>query len=86
MIRTMDREAAPDRHGRAVEQTAGWAIAAVEAGDYQEALSWLRVLEVVERGLPKELVGLRAHCVSLVEERAARYAQRRGPDLAVMTR
>ena len=66
-----------DRHLRAVEQTVLWAREAAEAGNYQDALSWLRVLEVTEGGVPLELVPLRDHCQSIVHRRAVLHKARR---------
>jgi hypothetical protein len=66
-----------DRHLRAVERTALWAKEAAEAGNYQDALSWLRVLEVTEGGIPLELVPLRDQCQRVVRHRAALYQNRR---------
>ena len=66
-----------DRHLRAVEQTVLWAKEAAAAGNYQDALSWLRVLEVTEGGVPLELVGLRDHCQSIVHRSAALHQAQR---------
>jgi len=53
---------AAERHSRAIAQTSQWAMAAADAGDYEEALSWLRVLAAVEDELPKRISHLRDRC------------------------
>ena len=70
-------EAPAERHRRAVEQTIRWAREAARAGQYQDALSWMRVLETVEGQLPVELQPLRERCQSVVAERAEAHAARR---------
>lgn len=66
------------RHRRAVAQTIQWAREAAEAGQYQDALSWMRVLETVEGKLPSEIVLLYDHCMAAVQTRAeAHDAERR---------
>jgi hypothetical protein len=40
------------RHRRAVEQTLCWAQEAAADGAFDDALEWLRVVEVVDRALP----------------------------------
>jgi hypothetical protein len=70
-------EARAERHRRAVEQTIQWAIDAAGAGQYQDALSWMRVLETVEGQLPSELKPLRDRCQRVVQERAEAHAARR---------
>jgi hypothetical protein len=52
------------RHQRALAQTTAWARAAADAGDYVDALSWLRVLEVVEGHLLPDMRVLKEQCVS----------------------
>ena len=50
------------RHLLAIERTLGWAEDAAAAGDVQEALAWLRLIEAVEGRLPHRLVPLRDDC------------------------
>jgi hypothetical protein len=41
-----------ERHQWAVAQTLGFAQEAAARGDFEDALQWLRVVEVVDGGLP----------------------------------
>jgi len=42
------------RHERAVARSFGFAQAAAASGDFFDAIEWLRVVEVVDGGLPAE--------------------------------
>jgi hypothetical protein len=66
-----------ERHARAVAQTVLWAKAAADGGDYQEALSWLRVLETVEGKLDPALTSLRDSWRAITERNAVSYSDRR---------
>jgi hypothetical protein len=52
----------------ALERTAVWAEEAAAAGDWQEALAWLRVIEAVEGRLPPRLLPLLEDCARRLEE------------------
>jgi hypothetical protein len=72
MRRKRPTEAPGERHRRAVAQTIQWAKDAAVAGHYQDALSWMRVLEAVEGELPRELERLRDRCLAItVSDRPA---------------
>jgi hypothetical protein len=51
------------RHLLAIERTVGWAEDAAAAGDVQDALAWLRLIEAVEGRLPHRLVPLFDDCM-----------------------
>jgi hypothetical protein len=51
------------RHLLAIDRTVRWAEDAAAAGDVQEALAWLRVIEAVEGRLPHRLIPLLEDCV-----------------------
>jgi len=76
-MRKHNRVDAEERHRRAVAQTTQWAMDAAAAGHYQDALSWIRVLETVEGELPAELASLHYRCVALVRARAETHDLRR---------
>lgn len=77
MRRNRLTEAPEERHRQAVAQTIVWAKDAASAGDYQDALSWMRVLEAVEGELPAELAPLLEECLTIIRERAEAHAARR---------
>ena len=54
-----------------------WAKDAADAGHYQDALSWMRVLEAVEGELPAELEVLHEHCLVVIHARAHAHDMRR---------
>jgi hypothetical protein len=58
-------------------QTLSWAEEAAGLGEYQDALSWIRVLEVVDGELSRQALHLREFCQLKVKERAAEHAARR---------
>jgi hypothetical protein len=64
------------RHELAIEQTTQWAHDAAQDGDYVEALSWLRALEVVEGSLSPKLQLLRRRCLIAFEQEMLRAAGR----------
>jgi hypothetical protein len=76
-MRKQNRVDAEERHRRAVTQTTQWAMDAAAAGEYQDALSWMRVLETVEGELPAGLESLHARCVAVVQARAQAHDLRR---------
>ena len=76
-MRKHNRVDTEERHRQAVAQTTKWAVDAAAAGSYQDALSWIRVLETVEGELPAELVSLHAHCAAVVHARAQAHDLRR---------
>lgn len=63
-----------DRHEVAVRGTFGMACTAARDGQYQEALEWLRTIEVVQGELAPEHLELRRDC-----ERALGRAREREP-------
>jgi hypothetical protein len=72
-----NRTEADQRHRLAVAQTARWAQDAADGGHYQDALSWMRVLEAVEGELPAELEPLHEHCLAVIHARAHAHEARR---------
>ncbi len=76
-MRKHNRVDADERHRRAVNQTTQWAMDAAAAGQYHDALSWMRVLETVEGELPEELETLHAHCTAAVRARVRAHDLRR---------
>jgi hypothetical protein len=76
MARAIQQEPLEDRHARAVAQTVAWALSAADGGNYQEALSWLRVLEAVDGSLEPRLATLRDTWEMLVKRGAADYRSR----------
>ena len=76
-MRKHNRVDVEERHRQAVAQTTQWALDAAAAGSYQDALSWIRVLETVEGELPAELASLHERCVAVVDARARAHDLRR---------
>jgi hypothetical protein len=76
MRRKRPIEAPEDRHRRAVAQTIQWAKDAAVAGEHQDAVSWMRVLEAVEGELPAELEPLLGRCLAVVDSRGEAQAVR----------
>jgi hypothetical protein len=76
-MREQNRVDTEERHRRAVAQTTQWAMDAAAAGQYQDALSWIRVLKTVVGGLPAELEALHEHCVAVVRTRGQAHDLRR---------
>jgi hypothetical protein len=74
----MERPHTQGRDRTAGRQVASWANRAAEAGRYQDALSWLRALHVVDGSLPDELAVLHHDCTRHVRDRAAAHRARRG--------
>jgi hypothetical protein len=70
MRRKRPTEAREEQHHRAVAQTIQWTKDAAIAGHYQDALSWMRVLEAVEGELPAELEPLFDRCLAITRCRA----------------
>jgi hypothetical protein len=65
-----------NRRRLASEQARRWAYEAVDDGEYLEAISWLRVLEVIEGSLPHTLSVLRSRCVSAFGAQMERFPHR----------
>lgn len=76
-MRKQNRVDADERHRRAVAQTTAWAKDAAAAGNYQDALSWIRVLEAVDGTVPAELEALSEHCLAVILARAQAHDARR---------
>jgi hypothetical protein len=75
----MDRSHTQGRGYRTANtQVASWANRAAEAGRYQDALSWMRALHVVDGPLSGDLAVLQHDCARLVRDRAAAHRARRG--------
>src|SRR5436305_4367484 len=56
------------RHLLAIERTVCWAEEAAAAGEVQEALAWLRVIEAVEGRMPHRLLPLLQDCLIRLEQ------------------
>jgi hypothetical protein len=76
-MRKQNRVDAQERHRQAVAQTTQWAREAAAAGHYQDALSWIRVLETVDGALSAELEALSEQCLAIVRTRAQAHDARR---------
>lgn len=63
-----------ERRQSASAQARQWAHDAADDGEYLEAISWLRVLEVIEGSLPPTLAMLRTRCVRAFEEQMQQFA------------
>ena len=62
-----------NRRRLATEQARRWAYQAADDGEYLEAISWLRALEVIEGSLPPSLRLLRSLCVTAFGEQMQRF-------------
>jgi hypothetical protein len=60
------------RHLLAIERTVCWAEEAAAAGEVEEALAWLRVVEAVEGRMPHRLVPLLQDCLIRLEQAETR--------------
>jgi hypothetical protein len=69
-----------ERHEVALAQARQWAYDAADDGDYLEAITWLRVIEVIEGSLPHTLVSLRSRCLGAFRDQMERFTLRT-PDI-----